>query len=96
MSQSHPVKRPDDRRLSEVSLEPFQALYRLRPTSTAALARTAGIDERHVARMVGAIPGLTKRRKDGSRGSYTPQTTSYNHALRLAEAMGADPVDMGL
>ena len=57
-------------------------------------ARRTGINERQLARMLGRSPTWTV--KDGKKyGPYWQKGVSPRNALRIAKALGLDPVDLG-
>jgi plasmid maintenance system antidote protein VapI len=63
--------------------------------SVLGLAKIVGCDESHIARIMGRR--IQYVWKNGRRcGPYERKTISYEMAVRIADALGIDPVDLDL
>jgi len=78
----------------EVPVAPLRQALLDSGVTTSELARRLGWvrpDTVRVARQLGILPNI-----DGTGRSYTRETTSYERALEICEALGIDPVDVDL
>lgn len=80
----------------EVPLSPLREVFAHSNLSVQAVADRAGMDWTHVNRALRGVPAPTgvKRGKRYEPSVY--QTCSYRTAVRLAEAMGVDPWEVGI
>ena len=84
----------------EVSVGPLREAFARSGMTVCQIARIVGVDEHVVARIL-TNRGyyLYKNLSDGTRVRYGPYrnagTCSYENAVRLALAMGVDPVEVG-
>jgi hypothetical protein len=84
---------------AEIPLTDLRAAFGRSSMSLSAVARAAGYDQAYVARMLAdRVTYYYRTLSNGERRRYRIQrhSVTYETAVRLARAMGLDPVDVGL
>jgi transcriptional regulator with XRE-family HTH domain len=79
----------------EIPVGPLREAFSRCGKSLAQIAREAGCDPQHVARILSGA-GQYVYRSGRRYGPYFRHAISYEMACKLADAIGVDPVDVGL